>query len=100
QQRQPDFPQSFGDVGLIQRAAGAQAIEDSGQLVRQCFEHWRNTLAIRAGARRNKKAPLREPSRSGVAPAFGGDRVARRTRMAELMSAVARRVNAIGLRGA
>ena len=29
QQRQADFPQRFGDVGLVQRSAGAELVENA-----------------------------------------------------------------------
>ena len=57
----------LGHVGLGERAAAAQAVEHAGQLVGQGFEH---------GITPTAKAPLCEPSRSGGAPASGGDRVA------------------------
>ena len=67
QQREADLAQRLGDVGLGQRAAAAQAVEHAGELVGQRFEH---------GVTPTGKTPLREPSRSGGAPASGGDRVA------------------------
>ena len=42
EQGEADFAQRFGDVGLAQRAAAAQAVEDAGELVGQGFEHGRS----------------------------------------------------------
>ena len=86
QQREADFPQRFGDVHLVQRAAAAQAVEHAVQLVGQSLEHVQTLLGMRRTAQ-NEDAPLREPSRSGVAPASGGDRVTGKARMGGVMRA-------------
>ena len=50
QQREADLAQGVVHVGLAQRAAAAQAVEDAGEFSRKAFEH-ANPNTLRAGAR-------------------------------------------------
>ena len=69
QQGEADLAQGVGDVGLVQRAAAAQAVEDAGETAGKAFEH-ADPNTIRAGARtladRRVKAGLMGPGRRGV----------------------------------
>ena len=58
QQRQADLAQRLVDIGLVQRAAAAQPVENARELAGKCVEHG-------AGWPPTKDAPVREPSRTG-----------------------------------
>ncbi len=67
EQREADLAQGLHDIGLVQRAALAELVEDARELAGQGLEH--------GGGLQNNDAPLREHSRSGgvVGGVYGRD---------------------------